>query len=440
MRWLRGAVVLAALGVCVAQVANARVPLFVRQTGLVCNQCHVTWTPTPDLTFTGVKFRLNGYRTPWVAEKIEAGEEGALNGRRLVLGITGYLSYHMRSNLFQQSKAASDPALTEPDAGPVTSNPFSSLAWDYAGPIAENVGIWTEFYSTNFNPVPAGTGEVPAANSIGNQFGAVRNDEFDVRMAWNPGEGGNIVSVFTNNQSENTPFIAAFGSGTPAMSVGQFIHHGVAGWFKDRLVLQLAIGPGQDNLDYKRMNYGAVAMVMPMNTDGMWLIGQFSILAGNDATPTAAGIPGVSALRAGGVAYSSMEMGDFTRTLFDVRWGFLDHGHLSINSASGLSWGKDKLNDGSETTLVGIGTTWRLWYDRTYGANIGVNKRLSYDFIDAAGVKHPIPSDVAYNVLLVYRMAMNFAWEFGFSNAQSLRLDQNWRNGWSWNLQWHFLY
>ena len=92
------------------------------------------------------------------------------------------------------------------------------------------------------------------------------------------------------------------------------------------------------------------------------------------------------------------------------------------------------------TTLTGIGTTWRLWYDRTYGANIGVNKRLSYDFIDAAGVKHPIPSDVSYNVLLVYRMAMNFAWEFGFSNQQSLRLDQNWRNGWAWNLQWHFLY
>jgi hypothetical protein len=83
MRWLRGAVVLAALGVGVAQVASARVPSYVRQTGLVCNQCHVTWTPTPDLTFTAVKFRMNGYRTPWVAEKIEAGQEGALGGRRL---------------------------------------------------------------------------------------------------------------------------------------------------------------------------------------------------------------------------------------------------------------------------------------------------------------------------------------------------------------------
>jgi hypothetical protein len=81
-----------------------------------------------------------------------------------------------------------------------------------------------------------------------------------------------------------------------------------------------------------------------------------------------------------------------------------------------------------------------VWYDRTYGINAGLNKRLQYDFTDASGVLHPIPSDLGYSVLLIYRQAMNFAWEFGFSNNQSLRLDQNWRNGWSWNLQWHFLY
>jgi hypothetical protein len=133
-------------------------------------------------------------------------------------------------------------------------------------------------------------------------------------------------------------------------------------------------------------------------------------------------------------------MGDYTRTLVDVRWGCLDHGHWSINSATGYSWNKETYNDGAGSTLTGIGTTWRLWYDRTYGINAGLNKRLKYDFTDAAGVVHPIPSDLGYNVLLVYRMAMNFAWEFGFSNNQTLRLDQNWRNGWSWNLQWHFLY
>jgi len=428
MRWLRGAVVLAALGVCVAQVASARVPLFVRQTGLVCNQCHVTWTPTPDLTFTGVKFRLNGYRTPWVAEKIEAGQEGALGGRRLLLGVTGYLSYHMRANMFQQAKAASDPVLTEPSASPVRSNPFSSLAWDYAGPIAENVGIWTEWYSTN------------DATGFGNQFGAVRNDEFDVRMGFNPGEGGNIISMFMNNQGQTAPFFGAFGSGAPAGSQGQFIHIGVAGWLKDRVAVQLAVAPGVDNLDYKRMNYGVVAAVMPMNTDGMWLMPSFSALVGNDMVPTAGGLPGVAALSKAGVGYTSASMGDATRTLFDIRWGFLDHGHWSFNSATGFSWNKETYNDGAGSTLVGWGSTVRLWYDRTYGINAGINGRAKYDFTDASGVVHPVPSDLGYNILLVYRQAMNFAWEFGFSNAQSLRLDQNWRNGWSWNLQWHFLY
>jgi len=394
----------------------------------------VTWTPTPDLTFTGVKFRLNGYRTPWVAEKIEAGQEGALGGRRLLLGVTGYLSYHMRANLFQQSKASSDPVTAEPSAGPVSSNPFSSLAWDYAGPIAENIGIWTEWYSTNFNPVTTGAG------SVGNQFGAVRNDEFDVRMGFNPGEGGNIISVFTNNQPINTPFFAAFGSGTPSGSVGQFITIGAAGWLKDRVAVELAIGPGADNLDYKLMNWGGVIALMPMNTDGMWLMPSFSIMAGNDNSPTAAGITGVSQLSKGGAGYTSASMGDYTRTLFDVRWGFLDHGHWSVNTATGYSWNKETYTDGAGSTLVGVGSTVRLWYDRTYGINAGLNKRLKYDFTDASGVVHPVPSDLGYNILLVYRMAMNFAWEFGFSNTQTLRLDQNWRNGWNWNLQWHFLY
>src|SRR5213593_4172843 len=102
MRWLRVAVVLAALGV-VAQVADARVPAFVRQTGLTCNQCHMSVTPAPDFTFTGMKFRLNGFRTPWVAEKVEAGTEGALNGQRLVLTLGSALSFHGRSILVQQA-------------------------------------------------------------------------------------------------------------------------------------------------------------------------------------------------------------------------------------------------------------------------------------------------------------------------------------------------
>src|SRR2546422_2643774 len=134
MRWLRVTVVLAALGV-VAQVADARVPAFVRQTGLTCNQCHMSVTPAPDFTFTGMKFRLNGFRTPWVAEKVEAGTEGALNGQRLVLTLGGALSFHGRSILVPQTTPASDPAPPEPTAGAPHSGIFRTPAIYFARPI-----------------------------------------------------------------------------------------------------------------------------------------------------------------------------------------------------------------------------------------------------------------------------------------------------------------
>jgi hypothetical protein len=396
------------------------------------------------MTFTGIKFRVNGYRTPWVAEKIEAGEEGALNGRRLALSLTGYLTYHMRSNLFQQSKPASSPAVAEPEASPVASNPFSSLAWDWTGPVTENVGIWTEWYSTQ-----------GSNGQVGNLLSLVRNDEYDVRMAFNPGDGGNIVSIFINNQTHTANFFGAFGSGATTQQ-GQFIHMGVAAWLKDRVALQLMIAPGSDNLDYERMNYGVVIGVLPLNTDALYVVPTLSIITGDDLVPmvstsalttpwpgtivTRDGIPGISAYRAGGTPYAATDLGDATRTLFDVRFGMVDRGPWSFTSATGVSIQNETYSDGAKTKLMSVGSTWRVFYDRTYGVNFGLNKRLTYEFTDAAGAVHEIPSDLAYSVLFVYRQAMNFAWEFGFSNSQSLRLAENWRNGWSWNLQWHFLY
>lgn len=444
MRWSKVVVAIAALGVFAASAANANVPSFMRQTGLTCNQCHMTWTPTPDMTFTGIKFRVNGYRTPWVTEKIEAGEEGALNGRRLALSLTGYFTFHMRANLFQQSKPASSTAVAEPEASPVASNPFSSLAWDWTGPITENVGIWTEWYSTQ-----------GSNGQVGNLLSLVRNDEFDVRMAFNPGDGGNIVSIFMNNQTHNANFFGAFNSGATS-GQGQFIHMGVAAWLKDRVALQLMVAPGSDNLDYERMNYGFVLGVLPLNSDALYLVPTLSVLTGDDQIPmvstsalttpwpgtivTRDGVPGISAYRAGGTPYAATDLGDATRVLFDVRFGALDRGKLSFTSATGISIQNETYSDGAKTELMSVGTTWRVFYDRTYGINFGVNKRTTYTFTDAAGGAHEIPSDLAYSVLLVYRQAMNFAWEFGFSNNQSLRLGENYRNGWSWNLQWHFLY
>lgn len=443
MRWLKVAVPLAALGVFAAEVASANVPSFVRQTGLTCNQCHMTWTPNPDMTFTGTKFRLNGYRTPWVAEKIEAGEEGALNGKRLVLSVTGYLSFHMRSLLLTQSKPTSNPASVEPRANAVSTSPFQSLAWDFTGPITENVGIWTEWYSTS-----------PGLD--GNSFGLVANDEYDVKMTFNPGDGGNIVGFGINNQPLTSPFFGAFNSGTPGGSLGTQVHLETHAWLKDRVALYLMVSPGQDNNDYRRMLYGGTLALLPFNTDAMWGMLTVTGVAGNDlvpmvsssnlGTPWPAGlvyrdaVRGVSATRGGKGSYTAANTGDGTRIGVDWRFGFLDKGPWSANTATGFTYATETYDDGATTKQVGVGTSWRIFYERTYGLLINANKRLTYEFTDVTGRVWDIPSDIGFGAGFVFRQAMNFAWELQVANSQSLTLDQNWRNGWSWNLRWHFLY
>jgi hypothetical protein len=438
MRWLKVVVPLAALGVFVVQVANADVPSFTRQTGLVCNQCHMTWTPNPDMTFTGTKFRLNGYRTPWVAEKIEAGEEGALNGRRLVLGVDGYLSYHMRSLLATQSKSASNPALAEPKANAISTQPFQSLAWDFTGPITENIGIWTEWYSTQQQ-------DVLAEPAVGNQFGVVDNDEIDVKMVFNPGDGGNIVGFGFNNQSRTSPFFGAFSSGV-ASSQGNTVNITGYTWLKDRVAVALSLIPGQNEQDvggwdYRRLSYGFTAAVLPMNTDEMWLMPVVAFMVGNDMNPIG-NVPGVRALRTDkpGASYTAYDLGDAKRLLVDLRWGALDRGHWSWNTSTGLSIEDESYSDNAKVKNRAIATSWRLFYDRTYGLLFNVNKRLTYSYTEANGTVHDIPSDMGFGAGFVYRQAMNFAWELQFANTQSLQLGQNWRNGWSWNLRWHFLY
>jgi hypothetical protein len=403
----------------------------------------MTWTPNPDMTFTGTKFRLNGYRTPWVAEKIEAGEEGALNGRRLVLGVDGYLSYHMRSLLLTQSKPSSDPAGPEPDASPVETQPFQSLAWDFTGPITENIGIWTEWYSTQAND-----------GVVGNAYGPVDNDEYDVKMVFNPGDGSNIIGFGINNQPRTSPFFGAFGSGV-ASSQGNEVNMGVHAWLKDRVALNFAVIPGQGardaSYDYERMNYGFTAAVLPMNTDAMWLMFTGAFMTGNDMTPigNVTGVQGVSGLTnpTTGAArnYTNDDLGDANRFLLDMRFGALDRGPWSWNSATAISLETETRTDGSKVKNTAVATSWRLFYERTYGLLFNVNKRLTYEYTEgnlgaSPGTVHEIPSDLGIGLGFVYRQAMNFAWELQFSNAQSLRLGENWRNGWSWNLRWHFLY
>ncbi len=448
LRWLASPALAGVLALAVVADAHA-VPSFVRQTGLTCNQCHMTWTPNPDFTFTGEKFRLNGYRTPFVADRIEAGEEGALNGKRLLLGLENYWTLHYRSNLLAQSKGASDPRLSAPQANPVESQPFSSVGLDYAGPIGDHWGIWTEYYF-------AANGGNP------NVYNLVSNDEYDVKYVFNP--GNNIIGLaFTTQYLNCLSGFCPFSDGQPVSmqrsSAGgnghaPYANLAVYGLFADRLMATLGVKPGDDNLDYQRMDYEGIAGVALGNSDynRMWLWGEFS--AGNDFVPeiTSLGLThsnnsissrdavrGISATN-GGSVYASSMTGDIVRAHFALRGGFVDKGPHSLTYEAGVGFANEKYSDGAKLKASGWGVAARYFYDRTFGIEGRLSDYAKYDFTDVNDVLHDVPHDLGWQLRLTYRPAMNFAWELAWANTQSLVLDQNWRNGWSWSLQWHFLY
>ena len=78
----------------------------------------------PNFTWTGKKFKFNGYRLPSVLDKVEAGEEGSISGRRLNIPIVPYLSFRYQSVFASQSKAPGADT-----ASSIISNPTSRLSF-----------------------------------------------------------------------------------------------------------------------------------------------------------------------------------------------------------------------------------------------------------------------------------------------------------------------
>jgi len=445
----------------VPQLAEARVPAFVRQTGLVCNQCHMSWTTAPDFTFTGMKFRLNGYRTPWVSEKVEAGEEGAVNGQRLVLTLGSMLSWHVRGLLLGGSTPASDPSLAAPSPGSPTTNLISTAAMHYAGPIGEHVGIWNEFYMYG-----GGLGPTAANNGQGgNRNGYIGLSHFSVNLTTN--SGGNIygfkgdllpasaahafmqmVTDPTPNHQLNTPGIV--GGGSP------YVYWSVWGFWADRLGLELGVEPGEDNLDFKKFNYRLESGFFLKNTDHNWIRLAYQIKAGNDMVPIVSSlkasndgvrtlvpvdaIRGISATRSSGLPLSSLDMGDAVRMQFGPGWGFIDHGPHSFVVGISQVIEHETYNDNSSAKMAAIGGEARYYYNRTYGVELDWNTYEKYSFTDANGVVHNMPSYPNWQVQLVYRLAMNFAWFVVFNNSQNLVLDQKWRQGHAWSINMQYLW
>lgn len=447
---LRAAVIAAA--VVWATRAEA-VPSYVRQTGFSCNQCHVSWAPAPDFTMTGMKFRMNGYRDPFTADKIEAGQEGAINGKRLVLGLQNAWTFHYRSSLLQQSKAPSDPLQPAPNVSSISTNQFSSVGFDYAGPIGEHFGIWTEYY-------------VDAAGSVGNVRGDMTNAEYTVAFATNPGGPGNIFGiVWTNQEVPNDMGFSPIRSGAPSSWFANLPRSGrilpnsrLAAYvfLADRLAFNVGIMAGEDNTDYKTLAWGGLVGYAIKNTDDFMLWVSMPWKLGADLMPLVSNkvfvnsaparydyvdqVTGVSAFRSANAPYGSANMGDGLRIDPEIRLGITDRGPHSILAVASYAYERDTYDDGSKAVNQGWGVTARYYWERTLGLNVTFSQRTKWEFTDRFGVVHPAKSALNWSFGPTYRVAMNAALELTFNRTQALVLDRQFRTGYAWNLSWHFLF
>jgi hypothetical protein len=468
-----GLVTAALFVAAVALVSNANaMPQFVRQTGLTCNQCHITQIGTPDFTFTGKKFRLNGYRAPYVAEKIEAGEEGALNGRRLMLGLISPLAFRVGQTFLSQSKGASQVVngVTVPTtATGVTTRPYSNWAMFYNGAIGDHIGFWNETYFTARN------------NDVSNIYRLNGMDEWDLRFVWNPGYD-NIIGLATTTQAFS--YLAGFGparsgaagqgaiqrGGTPGSAHTPYANIAAYALLKDRFLVVAGIQGGEDNYD---LSGGAAYQLLLgaaiSNSDYNQLWANVQVKAGNDAIPIVTNtsmdvnavnwtysdaFTGVSATRgatsATRVSYMAADIGDFVRSTAEVEYSFVDRGPHSLWSSCGVAINRETYADGAGIKQQGLGCSVRYLYNRTFGFSKGISRYLKNEFTDKNGLVHPI-SQQKFDALgellswtLRYKPAMNFSIGIGLSAAQGGgggRLDDTRvynKDGWSWSFSFDF--
>ena len=438
------------------------VPSFARQTGMTCNQCHVSFgAPVPNFTFTGKKFRMNGYRMPFVAEKIEAGEPGASNGKRLAIPLIPYLSFRYQTQFASQSKqpgnpTSTDPALRDPEASPISSNPTNRFSFFPGGALGDNFGLWVEVYLT---PDGSATREWT--------LGLFSFDEFDLRMV--KITDTNTFGLSFSNQSIRE--VSGFGPWPTITS--NLSRGGFSGWshpnrgnlfaygfWGDRVLTVLGASPGDDNLEWDKRNFQAQFAYAFKNSDEQEL--WFNVMSqfGNDAIPVVSNtvpnaqrtwtyndiVNGIRQTRgsttAQQTAYLSRDIGDFVRVEPELRYGFIDRGPHSMEAAVRYVIARETYADNSEANQNNIGAAVRYMFDRTWGGDILVSKSTDFTLTDPTGVEHEIDQGLSWTGYLKYQPAMNFIvnLQVGNSTRGVLRtpgtasMNTEVTKGWSWSL------
>lgn len=424
-------------------------PSFARQTGMVCNSCHIGTDSVPNFTRTGRLFAMRGYTRPIVREKLRAdGQtvegEPQYGGDYISLNWTDFFSARLISSFASQSKSTSTAGVTT--KSDVTSRPLSRMALFYTGPITDWLGLWTEIgYLGNNSIFSRTTGEV---GPTGLNFFAY--DEYRLSTSRNVGDNS-FVGFSIGNEPGWVVSQFVFPVGLPNFfSLGQ----GGSGKFKEMMTLsfhalfddrwwvQIAPNTGVTNNSWSdgKQIYYALAYDMFRKTDNdLWLA--FEGASGKDnasiLTPykssficpgtCPAGVTDASLSftnTLGGYAISGAPVetvSKFNTWGLRAEWDVADRGVNSWVAMAKIMGTKQNYVSGASAKRDVMGATLRYFYKRTYGVELSLYRDMSYEYTSPAGVTTDFGNRVGKGITFLWNPAMNVSIHFDINPSITSR-------------------
>jgi hypothetical protein len=418
-------------------------PSFARQTGMVCNSCHIGTDNVPNFTRTGRLFAMRGYTRPVVREKLRAdGQtiegEPQYGGDYISLNWTDFFAARLISSFAAQSTSNGV-------RGDVTSSPLSRMAFFYTGPVTDWLGLWTEIGYLGNQTLSSVTTANPGPTGV--NFYAY--DEYRLSTSRTIGENSFIGASFGNEPGDVvTQFVFPLG-------IPRFFNLGQGGSGKslnmstlsihalldDRLWLQFAPNSGVTNTSFSNgwQQYYAIAYDFFRKTDNdLWLGLEYE--RGNDnasiLTPTKSSFicPGTCPA---GVTDSSLSFSNtlggrpvtgapvekvkkFTTYAVRAEWSVADkgpHTWIAMIQAGGT---KQDYESGASAKRDVAGVYLRYFFHRTYGLQASYARDFDYKYTNPLGVEQDFGKATSKNIVLFWNPAMNVSFHLTYSpNASS---------------------
>ena len=418
------------------------VPAFARQTGMVCNSCHIGTDPVPEFTRTGRLWSMRGYVRPYIRERLRSeGQTVESNpqygGDYLALNMMDFFSARFISQVAGGGKSATGAKLD------VTSALESNMSMFYTGPITDWLGLWTEIGYIGSNAVNS----VTPGNSGPTGLSFFAYDEYRLSASYTLGENSFIAMSVGD---ENPDVIAQFnfptntdlwyngqgGNGRFVQMANISVHTLVNG----RWWLQLAATSGDNNVSWSNgwNQYAHVAYDLFNKTENdMWVGVQY--YGGTDSVPLMTGTHAsffCPATCPAGTTDSSLSINnqlgftpgvvtgapvktvkDFHSFKLRADGAVADWGEHSVYYMFNLHNSKQSYTDGTSAERTIFGFTARYFYKRTYGFQIDPHYNVKYEFNDVTGTRkiyNGSKLDLS-TIYLLWNPAMNFSTHFTFN-------------------------